>query len=61
MFNRGGDLVPEELLEEKIMHENITLKASNKEKKLFFYGILIGIIIGIFLVIILIEFINSIN
>ena len=43
------------------MNENHVLKASNKEKKLFFYGIVIGIIIGILIVIILFVFINSIN
>ncbi len=43
------------------MKENHALKTSNKEKKLFFYGILIGIIIGVLLVIILVIFMNSIN
>ena len=43
------------------MKQNQGLKTSNKEKKLFFYGILIGIIIGIIIVILLVRFIESIN
>lgn len=43
------------------MEKNKALKASNKEKKLFFYGILIGIVIGILLILILVEYIGSLN
>ncbi len=41
------------------MRDNSKLKASNKEKKMFFYGVIIGVILGFLLVIVLIGFIES--
>ena len=41
------------------MSDTNTLQASNNEKKLFFYGVLVGIMLGLLLITIIIGFLNQ--